>query len=258
MWGAVIGDLAGSIYEYEQHKNVSLIRVNNLIEDDSFFTDDTIMTVAIYDAILRNGSYENYLKSYVKRYLKYQPDTSANHFSTIFGKRFVSWATENGKNDSIGNGAMMRISGIGKMFNREEDVIENALLATKPSHNSMEAIYCSRIVALVIFYARMGYNKGEILDKVGFKTFDYRPFEHFNSTCFETLENCLYVTFSSNSFEEAVRKAVDMGGDTDTDGAIVGSMAEALYGVPEYLVNKARKKLPRELSYVLDEAYRRI
>ena len=174
MWGAIIGDLAGSTYEYEQYKKVSPIQVQDLITEDSFYTDDTILTVAIYDAIRNGGNYEESLRAYGKRHLDYVPKTKCEkHFSSVFGGRFIKWLNGECANDSIGNGAMMRISGVGNLFNTEEEVVKNAMLATKPSHNSIEAIDCARTVALVIFYSRMGYSKKEIREKLDLRSVDY-------------------------------------------------------------------------------------
>ena len=258
MWGAIIGDLAGSTYEYSQHQKTTPIVVDELITEDSFFTDDTILTIAIYNAIRGNRDYENSLKEYGIRYLNYVPETSCGErFHSVFGGRFEKWLKGEADDKSIGNGAMMRISGIGKMFITEEEVVKNAMLATIPSHNTLEAIDCARTVALVIFYARMGYKKEEIKKAIGIESVEYKPFESFNKTCYETLNNCLYAFFESVNFEDALRKVLSYGGDTDTNGAIVGAMAEAFYGIPEHLITKARKKLPIYLAYVLDEAYTR-
>ena len=258
MWGAVVGDIAGSLYEYQQYRKVTHITVNELITPDSFFSDDTILTVAIYDAIRNNHDYEKYLRFYGERYIDYVPDTLLKErFQTTFGGQFAKWLKGETDGTSIGNGAMMRISGVGNMFNTEEEVIENARLATIPTHNSESAIDSARIIALVIFYARMGYNKEEIRNKIAVGTIEYVPFSKFNKTCYETINNCLYAFFESVNFEDALRKVISYGGDTDTNGAIVGAMAEAYYGIPEYLVNQARKKLPVTMAYVLDDAYAR-
>lgn len=256
MWGAVIGDLAGSIYEYGQYRKSSIVTVDELITKDSFFTDDTILTIAIYDAIRASCDYEGALRKYGNEFLKYQPKTSIKDvFPSAFGGNFTNWLAGKNNGESIGNGAMMRISGIGKMFDTEYDVIQNAIRATTPSHNTTSAVNSAKTVALVIFYARMGYSKQQILKKCGIDKLEYKPFEKFNKTCDETLGNCLFATFTSNNFEEALRKVISYGGDTDTNGAIVGGMAEALYGIPEYLVNQARTKIPLVFSFILDDAY---
>lgn len=258
MWGAVVGDIAGSIYEFRQYKNVSNITIHELITDDCFFSDDTILTLAIYDAIRNDRDYEKYLKLYGNRFLDYVPTTNIkDHFPTAFGGRFAKWLKGEADGKSYGNGAMMRISGVGNMFNTEEEVVENARLATIPSHNTNSAIECATIISLVIFYSRMGLNKEQIRRKIDVGSIEYQPFKAFNKTCYETIGNCLYAFFDSVNFEDALRKVISYGGDTDTNGAIVGAMAEAFYGIPEYLVNKARKKLPSTMAYILDDSYAR-
>ena len=256
MWGAIIGDLAGSVYEYQQYKKISPIEVDKLITENSFYTDDTILTVALYEAIYNQIDYGKILKMYGKSYMNYVPSTNAPHFKMAFGNNFLKWIQGEEEGKSIGNGAMMRISPIGKMFNTEKDVIEQAMLATKPSHDTIEAIECSRIVALIIYYARMGLSKCEIRNKLDYTILEYKPFEKFNKTCYETLNNCLFAVFESNNFEEALKMVISFGGDTDTNGAIVGSMAEALYGIPEYLVRQAKRKLPGMFTYFIDKAYK--
>lgn len=256
MWGAVIGDLAGSVYEYHQSKRTTLIDVTNLMDEKSFFSDDTILTMAVYDAILHDKDYEKYLRMYGKRYLDYKPSTGTeNYFASPFSRGFVKWLTGEGSNTSIGNGAMMRISGVGFMFDYVEDVIQNARAATIPSHNSKEAVECATKVALVIYYARMGMSKGEIYNQLGLKSVAYKPFHKFNTSCSETIDNCLYAVFTSSNFEEAIKKVIGFGGDTDTNACIVGAMAESLYGIPSYFIHKARRKLPEDFVKILDKAY---
>lgn len=254
MWGAIIGDLAGSIYEYEQMKVVKPIKNKEIIKEDSFFSDDTILTIAILDAIENDKDYEKYLKDYANRYSSYKPEFEP-YFETIFSPRFTKWANSGKEENSTGNGAMMRISPVGYMFDSEREVIENSRLATIPSHNSDEAIKCAKIIALIIYYARKGLNKDEIIDKLNINL-QYKPFETFNLTCNATIDNCLYALFTSNSFEESINKVISYGGDTDTNACIVGSMAEALFGIDIELINNAKRKIPKEFIEVLEKAYK--
>ena len=257
MWGAVIGDLTGSAYEFEQIKKVSPVNVAELITKDSFFTDDTILTIAIYDAILNGGcDYEAALKRYGHEWqFRMPPNPRGTSPHPVFGSGFMDYLNGVSEGKSIGNGAMMRISGVGKMFNKLEDVMVNARLATIPSHNAESAIKNAQIVAQVIFFARMGERKQWICDRLGFGTTYFKPFEKFNKTCDETINNCMFALFESDNFEEAIRKVLSYGGDTDTNCAIVGAMAEALYGVPEFFVRQARNKLPRSFVEILAKAY---
>ena len=236
MWGAIIGDIAGSIYEFKQLKEVKNIKCDEIIPEKGFFSDDTILTVAIANAIETDRDYEKYLKLYAK-------------------PGFIKWV--NGQNDgnSIGNGAMMRISPVGYMFDSEKEVVENVILATKPSHNSEEAIECSKIIALIIYYARQGWPKDEILKKLNIQL-QYKPFEKFNVTCRETIDNCLYALFVSNSFEESIKRVISFGGDTDTNACIVGSMAEAMYGINPALIEKVKFKIPKEFTDIIEKGYK--
>lgn len=254
MWGAIIGDLAGSIYEFDQIKEVKSIKTNKIIPDKGFFSDDTILTIAIAEAIQTDHDYESHLRKYGNLYKDYKPDYKP-YFKTSFSPSFIKWCNSNEIGTSIGNGAMMRISPIGFLFNNEKDVKENARLATIPSHNSKEAIVYSTLTALIIFYARNNIPKDEILKKLNIKL-KYKPFGKFNSTCSQTFDNCIYAVFNSNSFEESIYKVLSYGGDTDTNACIVGSMAEAIYGVDSKLIEKAKKYIPKDFIKILDREYK--
>ena len=249
MYGAIVGDLAGSIYEYEQLKKVHRVQMRNLIEDNAFYSDDTILTIAILDAILNNKDYDYYLRKYIQEYSEYKPDFNP-YFKSSFSPNLIKWSKSNVVGISHGNGAMMRIPPVGYMFDSEIDVIENARLATIPSHNSKEAIDSATTVALIIYYFRQGYTKDEIFKMLNIDI-EYIPFTKFNTTCEETIGNCLYALYNSNSFEEAIRKTLLMGGDTDTNCAIVGSMAEAMYGIDSELIEQVNEKIPENFVKIL-------
>lgn len=256
MYGAIIGDFVGSTYEFEQTKAIKSIKPECLILDNSFFSDDTILTIAIIDAILSGESYESKLKEYGLKYMDYHPNFNP-YFKSAFSPGFVKWLKGNYQGSSTGNGAMMRISPIGYFFDSEEEVKREVLLATNPSHNSKEAIDCSNIIALIIFYKRKGLSKEEIIKKLELK-YNKEDFIRFNMTCRETINNCLYVIFNSDSFEDSMFKMLSFGGDTDTNCAIVGSMAEAFYGIDERYIQKVNEKLPKDFVKVLSLAYKRI
>lgn len=249
MYGAIIGDLAGSIYEFGQTKSITNISINNIIEENAFYSDDTILTIAITDAILNDKNYEKYLRYYIKMYSSYKPNFEP-YFKTPFSPSLLKWANNNSIGQSIGNGAMMRISPIAFMFDSEKEVIENTRLATTTSHNSEEAINATTKIALIIFYLRKGLSKEEVYEKLNIEL-KYTPFRKFNVTCSETIDNCLYTFYHSNGFEDAIRKTIYLGGDTDTNACIVGSMAEAAYGISEDLIEMANKKIPSEFQKVL-------
>ena len=251
MYGAIIGDLAGSIYEYNQTKKIEHIHTKELIPINSFYSDDTILTIAITDAILNNRDYDKYLRYYINKYKEYKPDFNP-YFKTAFSPGIIKWSTSNNIGNSIGNGAIMRISPIGYLFNNEEDIIRESKLATLPTHNSNQAITSATIVALIIYYLRKGITLKDIYTKLELNPI-YKEFTKFNITCEETLNNCLYILYNSNSFEDAIIKTIYMGGDTDTNACIVGSMAEALYGINNELITKANTKIPEEFKLVLEK-----
>lgn len=130
MWGAIIGDLAGSIYEFEQYKKVFNITINNLITKDSFLSDDTILTIAVLDAILNDKNYEKYLKSYAKEYMNYKPNVK-QYFEHTFSPGFEKWVKGNKVGNSTENGAMMRISPVGHLFNDEEKITDEVKKSNK-------------------------------------------------------------------------------------------------------------------------------
>ena len=249
MYGAIYGDLAGSIYEYSQVKEIKAIKPKELIVKDSFYSDDTILTIAILDAIINDRNYDKYLREYISKYKDYKPEFKP-FFETAFSPSIINWSEGKGNGNSHGNGAMMRISPVGFMFNNERDIIKNSRLATIPSHNSSEAIYSASTIALMIYYFRKGLSREEVYKMLNIDL-KYIPFTKFNVTCEETIGNCLYVLYYSNSFDDAIRKSLLMGGDTDTNSAIIGSLAEALYGIDDIIKEKVNEKIPDEFVKVL-------
>ena len=126
MIGAIIGDLAGSIYEYDQIKSVKKVNLDNIIEENSFFSDDTILTIAIMDAILTKSSYEDKLKEWANKYIDDIPNYKP-YFKTTFSPGFTKWVKSDVVGISAGNGAMMRVSPVGYLFDNEKDVLNKNL-----------------------------------------------------------------------------------------------------------------------------------
>ena len=256
MLGAIYGDKVGSIYEFEQLKGIKSISPDVLIQSNSFYSDDTIETIAVADAIINNKDYEETLKEYILKNIDYSPNFKP-YFKNPFSPGTMKWANGIGKNTSIGNGAMMRISPVGYLFDKEEDVIEQARLVTIPSHNSKEAIDSATIIALMFYYFRNVLGKEEVFHKLNLLV-KYEPFKKFNTTCSETLNNCLYALYNSTSFEEAIRNTLLMGGDTDTNCCIVGSVAEVMHGMNISQIKGATTGLPKEYIKILKKAYESI
>ena len=239
--------------------------MNNIIEDNAFYSDDTILTMAIMDATLGNKNYNYYLRKYIDKYKEYKPNYNP-YFNSSFSPNMIKWAQGNRNGNSSGNGAMMRISPIGYLFDDEFEVMRNAHLATIPSHNSASAIGNASLIALIIFYLRNGLSKDKItkLLKLDIK---YKPFKKFNITCDDTIDNVFMCIFSfvrdliiENIFCLSqvlfIKHTLLMGGDTDTNCAIVGSLAEALYGIDDELIEKANTKIPKDFVKKLKRYYK--
>ena len=268
MLGAVIGDLAGSIYEYDEFKSkkknidkrMEILNKDNLIEKNSFYSDDTILTIAVLDAILEGKDYETVLREYGLKYYQDVPNTKANHFKYMFSPEFIKWCRGKSEGKSMGNGALMRVSPIGYLFNDLDTIYEETKKATIPSHDSPLAIVSAQSLNTLIYMGRRESSKESMkpafyplkksLDKIRFTN-------RFDSSCL-VFDNCLTAFFESNSFEDAIRKAISLGGDTDTIGAITGSIAEAYYGVPLELKNQALEKLPYDFVLKLEKGYQKV
>ena len=249
MYGAIYGDLVGSIYEYSQIKRIISINPDKLLTDKSFYSDDTILTIAILDAIKNNQDYNYYLKKYINEYKNYKPNFKP-YFKTTFSPGLIKWSESNKIGISKGNGALMRISPVGFMFDNEHDVVKNAIDATIPSHSDPEAINAAIEYSLMIYLFRNGYSKEEVKRKLELD-YNYVPFTKFNTLCDETLNNCLYAFYNSNSFEEVYRNTLLMGGDTDTNCAINGGLAESLYGITDNIKYEVETRIPVEFIKVL-------
>ena len=255
MFGAIIGDLAGSIYEFQQIHKVKKVKIKNIIEENSFYSDDTILTFAIADAILNGCEYEKKLREYALKYEAYSPNFKP-YFEKPFSPTFLKWAKGDKNGGSSGNGAMMRISPVGWLFDKEEDVKIQAILATKPSHDTPNAIEAAQKVALFILYARRGMDKKEIFNKLEIKI--KKPkIKVFNYTCQDTIDLVFWSIYKAKNFEDAIKIAISFGGDTDTNACIVGSMAEALWGVDEGLKKQVVEKLPKEFIKIIKKFEKR-
>ena len=276
MYGAIIGELAGSVYEYPEVKDkakgiininrrLEILKSNDLITTESFYGDDTILTVAILEAILCGGNYETKLREYI---LKYGTEKLGrqNFFEYMFSTNVTEWAKGTKEGNSIGNGSAMRVSSVGYLYDDINTVMDEARKQAIPSHNSIEAIKGAQAIASSIYLLRTGHNKMYVLNHI-INNFDYelgynisnlQKSNVFASTCNKTVPIALYMFLKSDCYEDAVRKTISIGGDTDTNACMAGSLAEAYYGVPPYLIKKAKEKLPDEFKEVIDYGYAKI
>ena len=260
MIGAIIGDIAGSRFEFNPTNDYNF----ELLSQGCSFTDDTICTVAIADAILRDGDYKSYIHDWCRRY----PNPMGG-----YGNSFRKWVMSDNPQPygSYGNGAAMRVSPVGLFYLNAFGMLPRAERTAACTHNHPEGIKGAQTVALAIHYALemrgMFHDvstkliKTEILDKcVQFSGYDINIKKKdvqnkFDETCQGTVPVALWIIGKSKSFEDAIRRAVSLGADADTLGAIVGGIAEAIWGVPNQLALKALNYLPNEMKYVVLKFY---
>ena len=249
MIGAISGDIIGSVYEFHSTKSLDF----DLFLPSSTFTDDTVMTVAVADCILHGLDYADTLKDYGRRY----PNRG-------YGGMFRKWlGSPNSKPyNRIGNGSAMRVSSVGFAFSTLEEVLKEAKRTAEITHNHPEGIKGAQSVAAAIFLARQGQNKQEIkryiTDKFGYnldQTLDeIRPHYTLDETCQGSVPQSIIAFLESTSYEDAVRKAVSLGGDADTMACITGGIAQAFYReIPDLIIREARKRLDARLRAIVDE-----
>ena len=246
--GAVSGDVIGSVYEFASEKRYDF----PLFTERSRITDDSVLTLAIADSILSGRSYLECVREYALAY----PGMG-------YGGFFRAWmhADDPRPYRSYGNGSAMRVSAVGWAFNETDEVLTQARNSAEITHDHPEGIKGAQAAALAVFLARTGETKatikGEIAGRFGYdlehRLEDIRPTYRFNETCQGTVPQAVMAFLESESFEDAVRKAVSLGGDADTLGAITGSVAEAFYGgVPAKIVEEVRPRVPAKLWDVIE------
>ena len=243
MLGAIIGDIVGSRFEFNNTSDFDF----ELFTSECDYTDDSICTVAVADAILNDRSYQEAMLAWCRKY----PYPMGS-----YGMSFKRWihSEQPLPYNSFGNGSAMRVGVIGWLFNTEEEVLEQAKLSAEITHNHPEGIKGAQAVALAVFLARKGETKEAVLERMR----DYYPTfttprlgaNPFNETCQGTLPICLGIIDKANDFEEALRYAIAVGGDSDTIGAIVGAMAEAIWGIPEAIKATALQYLPTDIMNI--------
>lgn len=253
MLGAIIGDIVGSRFEFNNIKTKEF----DLMNHNCFFTDDTVMSLAIAKAILEsNDDYTNLSQTAVK----YMQRIGQKYRNCGYGNKFYYWVfSPNPKPyGSYGNGAAMRVSACGLVANSIEEAIELSRKVTEITHNHPEGIKGAEATAVAIYLAKTGSNILEIRDYINehyypmnFKLDDIRDSYKFNETCQETVPQAIEAFLESNSFEDAIRNAISIGGDSDTLAAITGSIAEAYYGIPSDIRNLAITFLDERLLKIL-------
>ncbi len=252
MLGAIIGDIAGSFREFtgkEKYENLPLMPDISQIpkkkgsnEPRYGITDDSLLSIATAVCVMGN---DVGIQPYKDRY-SYAYHKMGNKYSDPiggFGAGFNKWLSESDENikpyNSCGNGSAMRVSPIGWAYDTMEETLEAAFESALPTHNHPEGIKGAQATAAMIFMAREGKSIDDILEELNQMYLGYEPIDslgYFDATCPDTMRLVVHVLGNTSSFEDAVFKAVTIPyADADTLGAIVGSVAEALYGIPDDL-----------------------
>lgn len=257
MYGAILGDIIGSPYEFDRGDKTKNFP---LFSPASTWTDDSVMTVAVADAFLNvpSGADETDIKLLIIDKMRC--------FGILFrhagyGGMFRRWLNDRHPEPyySCGNGSAMRVSSVGWLFDDLETVRKMARFSAEVTHNHPEGVKGAEATASAIFLARTGSTKAEIKAYIE-ENFHYdlnrtcdeiRPDYHHVETCQETVPEAITAFLEGNGFEDVIRTAVSLGGDSDTLACIAGSMAEAFYGVPEELKQACRASLPEQLCSVL-------
>lgn len=240
MLGAIIGDVVGSRFERDNFKSKDF----ELFNDECSFTDDSVMTIAIGKAIIEcHCDYSN-LEQQAIYYMRL---IGRKYPNVGYGGNFSYWLMhdDEGPYGSYGNGAAMRVSACGFAAKSLKEAEELALAVTRVTHNHCEGLKASKAISCAIYLLRNGSSKDEAkkyLSKyydLDFTLNEIRPNYHFDVSCQGSVPQAIVAFLESNDFEDAIRNAISIGGDSDTIGAITGGLAEAYYGIPEIIKNKS-------------------
>jgi ADP-ribosylglycohydrolase len=249
MLGAMIGDMVGSVYEWHNIKTTDFV----LFKSNSTFTDDTVLTAATAKALMTDGDYTVAYQDFARRYPR-----------RGYGGNFSQWIWDENPQpyNSWGNGSAMRVSPVGFAFDTVEEVLAEAERSAAVTHNHPEGIKGAQATALAVLLARQGVAMKDIRDEIA-NRFEYnldrtlseiRPGYAFDVSCQGSVPEAIIAFLESESYEDAIRKAVSLGGDSDTIACITGGIAEAYYGgVPEEIAAEGRARLPGEFVKILDD-----
>ncbi|MGZ5468889.1 MAG: ADP-ribosylglycohydrolase family protein [Candidatus Aminicenantales bacterium] len=249
MIGAIAGDIIGSVYEFGRTKSKDF----PLFGPTSAYTDDSVLTVAVARAIMTDGDYRKSVLDLGRRY----PNAG-------YGGFFMSWlgSVDPKPYNSWGNGSAMRVSPVGFAFESVEDVLREAQRSAEFTHDHPEGVKGAQATALAVFLARTEWDKDlirtEITNRFGYDldrtVDDIRPSYSFNESCQKTVPEAIIAFLDSTSYEDAVRNAISLGGDSDTLACITGGIAEAYYGsVPGVIMEQVKGILPADLWGITEE-----
>lgn len=254
MLGSIIGDIVGSIYEFDNIKTKNFALFDERME----FTDDSILTIATADWLLHGGD----VAAYYSRYGNDYPCPMG-----CYGTSFKGWLIRSTREgdftpyNSCGNGSAMRVGPVGWAFASKEETLAKAKVSAECTHNHPEGIKGAQAVALAIFMARTGSDKEQIRTAIE-AAFGYdlhftcdgiRDAYGWGGTCQDSVPQAIVAFLDGMDFEDCIRNAISIGGDSDTIGCITGSMAEAFFGIPHGIRTRALAYLPTKLKEVVEE-----
>ena len=255
MLGALIGDISGSRFEWDNIKTKDFA----LFTEKCHPTDDSIMSAAVAQAILDcNGNYT----SLDKQAVFYMQKLGRKHIDAGYGRSFYQWILSERPYPyrSYGNGAAMRVSACGFAAKNLEEAKALSAAVTKVTHNHQEGLKGAEAAAVAVYLARTGKSKEEIRNYIqenyyalDFTLDEIRPDYIFDVTCQGSVPQAIQAFLEADSFEDAIRNAVSIGGDSDTIAAIAGGIAEAYYGIPEDIRTKALTYLPEDILNIVQE-----
>lgn len=256
MYGAILGDIIGSPYEFDMGGKTKDFP---LFSKDSSFTDDTVMTIAVAEALMDAPEDEDSIR---QRLIHFMQVWGHRYPDAGYGIRFGRWLRNSNPQpyNSFGNGSAMRVSAIGWLYHDLETVRRMARLSAEVTHNHPEGIKGAEATAAAIFLGRTGHSKAESKAYIE-ENFQYdlsrtcdeiRPDYRHVESCQETVPEAITAFLEGDSFEDVIRTAVSLGGDCDTLTCIAGSIAEGFYGVPEDLKRECMEKLDPEIVKVVE------
>lgn len=252
MLGSIIGDIAGSVYEFNNYRAKDF---TPFLHTEAAFTDDTVCTIAIADALLHDKCPARTLKEWGERYWS----------NGGWGRSFALWLGSDSLESygSYGNGAAMRVAPAGLLATSLQEAQALSAKVTEVTHNHPEGMRGAAATASAVYMARNGSTSDQIREYVtnvfGYdlsrSVDDIRPAYVFNETCQQTVPEALICVLEATSFEDAIRNAISIGGDSDTVAAIAGGVAEAMFGIPDEIANEVWPKLPLDMRQVLTRLY---
>lgn len=254
MLGAVIGDIVGSRFEWNNYKGKAF----ELFNKKCHFTDDTVMSAAVCKAILNCKNTENLSENTVK----YMQEIGREYLNCGYGKRFLNWLLSDNPlpYNSFGNGSAMRVSGCGFAAFSLDEAKLLARRVTIVSHNHPEGIKGAEAVACAVYLAKTGKSTEEIKEyiienyyNIDFTLDEIRQNYNFDVSCQGSVPQAFEAFFESKNFEDCIRNAVSIGGDSDTIAAIAGAIAEAYYGIPDDIRKKAITYLDESLAKIFSD-----